>query len=51
MTDLAVVVLAAGMGTRMKSAIPKVLHKVAGRSLLGHVLHAAQYLMDPATMR
>jgi bifunctional UDP-N-acetylglucosamine pyrophosphorylase / glucosamine-1-phosphate N-acetyltransferase len=44
MTDLAVVVLAAGMGTRMKSAIPKVLHKVAGRSLLGHVLHAAQNL-------
>jgi bifunctional UDP-N-acetylglucosamine pyrophosphorylase / glucosamine-1-phosphate N-acetyltransferase len=42
MTDLAVVVLAAGMGTRMKSALPKVLHKVAGRSLLGHVLHAAK---------
>lgn len=32
------VVLAAGEGTRMKSAIPKVLHSVAGRSLLGHVL-------------
>jgi bifunctional UDP-N-acetylglucosamine pyrophosphorylase / glucosamine-1-phosphate N-acetyltransferase len=44
MADLAVVVLAAGMGTRMKSAIPKVLHKVAGRSLLGHVLHATQNL-------
>jgi bifunctional UDP-N-acetylglucosamine pyrophosphorylase / glucosamine-1-phosphate N-acetyltransferase len=44
MTDLAVVVLAAGMGTRMKSAIPKVLHKAAGRSLLGHVLHAAKTL-------
>ncbi|MEP6827515.1 MAG: NTP transferase domain-containing protein, partial [Aestuariivirga sp.] len=40
MTELALVVLAAGMGTRMKSAIPKVLHKIAGRSLLGHVLHA-----------
>ena len=46
MTDLAIVVLAAGMGTRMKSALPKVLHKVAGRSLLGHVLHAAKAL-DP----
>jgi bifunctional UDP-N-acetylglucosamine pyrophosphorylase / glucosamine-1-phosphate N-acetyltransferase len=44
MSDLAVVILAAGMGTRMKSAVPKVLHKVAGRSLLGHVLHAAKAL-------
>lgn len=34
------VVLAAGEGTRMKSALPKVLHKVAGRSMLGHVLSA-----------
>jgi bifunctional UDP-N-acetylglucosamine pyrophosphorylase / glucosamine-1-phosphate N-acetyltransferase len=42
MTELAVIVLAAGMGTRMRSAIPKVLHKAAGRSLLGHVLHAAK---------
>ena len=37
----AVVVLAAGQGTRMKSALPKVLHPVAGRTLLDHVLHAA----------
>jgi bifunctional UDP-N-acetylglucosamine pyrophosphorylase / glucosamine-1-phosphate N-acetyltransferase len=44
MGDLAVVVLAAGMGTRMKSTLPKVLHKAAGRSLLGHVLHAAKAL-------
>jgi bifunctional UDP-N-acetylglucosamine pyrophosphorylase/glucosamine-1-phosphate N-acetyltransferase len=36
----AVVVLAAGEGTRMKSASPKVLHGFAGRSLLGHVLAA-----------
>ena len=42
MTELAVIVLAAGMGTRMKSTLPKVLHKAAGRSLLGHVLHAAK---------
>jgi bifunctional UDP-N-acetylglucosamine pyrophosphorylase / glucosamine-1-phosphate N-acetyltransferase len=42
MSELAVVVLAAGMGTRMKSSIPKVLHKAAGRSLLAHVLHAAK---------
>lgn len=32
------IVLAAGKGTRMKSALPKVLHKIAGRSMLGHVL-------------
>jgi bifunctional UDP-N-acetylglucosamine pyrophosphorylase / glucosamine-1-phosphate N-acetyltransferase len=32
------IVLAAGEGTRMKSALPKVLHRVAGRSMLGHVL-------------
>src|SRR3954466_7759990 len=36
------IVLAAGEGTRMRSARPKVLHPVAGRSLLGHVLHAVR---------
>lgn len=36
-----VVVLAAGAGTRMRSALPKVLHPLAGRTLLGHVLAAA----------
>src|SRR5882724_11102282 len=35
------VVLAAGEGTRMQSAMPKVLHRVAGQSLLAHVLGAA----------
>lgn len=40
-TPLLAIVLAAGKGTRMKSAIPKVLHKVAGRSMLGHVLSLA----------
>ncbi|WP_089774794.1 bifunctional UDP-N-acetylglucosamine diphosphorylase/glucosamine-1-phosphate N-acetyltransferase GlmU [Ruania alba] len=38
----AVIILAAGQGTRMKSATPKVLHRIAGRSLLGHVLHSAR---------
>jgi bifunctional UDP-N-acetylglucosamine pyrophosphorylase/glucosamine-1-phosphate N-acetyltransferase len=37
----AVVVLAAGEGTRMKSATPKVLHDICGRSLVGHVLAAS----------
>jgi bifunctional UDP-N-acetylglucosamine pyrophosphorylase/glucosamine-1-phosphate N-acetyltransferase len=36
-----IVVLAAGKGTRMKSSLPKVLHKIAGRSMLGHVLDLA----------
>ncbi len=36
--SLMCIVLAAGKGTRMKSALPKVLHKIAGRSMLGHVL-------------
>jgi bifunctional UDP-N-acetylglucosamine pyrophosphorylase/glucosamine-1-phosphate N-acetyltransferase len=35
------VVLAAGEGTRMRSALPKVLHRAAGRTLIGHVLAAA----------
>jgi bifunctional UDP-N-acetylglucosamine pyrophosphorylase / glucosamine-1-phosphate N-acetyltransferase len=37
----AVIILAAGEGTRMKSATPKVMHELAGRSLLGHLVAAA----------
>ncbi len=44
MNEIAVVILAAGMGTRMKSRTPKVLHKVAGRTMLGHVLATATEL-------
>jgi bifunctional UDP-N-acetylglucosamine pyrophosphorylase/glucosamine-1-phosphate N-acetyltransferase len=36
------VILAAGEGTRMKSAVPKVLHRIAGRTLLAHVLEAVR---------
>ena len=50
MTVQTVIVLAAGEGTRMKSATPKVLHSVAGRSLLGHVLHAVNHL-NPTELR
>jgi bifunctional UDP-N-acetylglucosamine pyrophosphorylase/glucosamine-1-phosphate N-acetyltransferase len=42
--SLSVIILAAGMGTRMRSAMPKVLHELAGRSLLGHALAAAEAL-------
>ncbi len=44
MRQLAVVVLAAGEGTRMKSATPKVLHEIAGLPLIGHVLSTAHSL-------
>ncbi|WP_199552170.1 bifunctional UDP-N-acetylglucosamine diphosphorylase/glucosamine-1-phosphate N-acetyltransferase GlmU [Streptomyces sp. N35] len=40
----AVVVLAAGEGTRMKSRTPKVLHEICGRTLVGHVVTAAREL-------
>ncbi len=39
--SLNVVIMAAGKGTRMKSALPKILHRLAGTSLLQHVLNAA----------
>jgi bifunctional UDP-N-acetylglucosamine pyrophosphorylase/glucosamine-1-phosphate N-acetyltransferase len=41
---LEIVVLAAGQGTRMRSKLPKVLHRLAGRPLLAHVLAAARAL-------
>ena len=40
-TKCAIVVLAAGAGTRMKSAKQKTLHEIGGRPLIGHALHAA----------
>ena len=43
-TVAAVVVLAAGQGTRMRSSTPKVLHALGGRSMLGHVLAAVEPL-------
>jgi len=41
---LAIVILAAGQGTRMRSRLPKVLHPLAGRPLLGHVIDTARAL-------
>jgi len=41
---LDIVILAAGKGTRMKSALPKVLHKVGGKSLVSHVIDTAKNL-------
>ncbi|RVW10617.1 bifunctional UDP-N-acetylglucosamine diphosphorylase/glucosamine-1-phosphate N-acetyltransferase GlmU [Prescottella agglutinans] len=45
----AVIVLAAGAGTRMRSKTPKVLHTLAGRSMLAHSLHAAA-AVDPTEL-
>ncbi len=45
-----VIVLAAGEGKRMKSALPKVLHTLLGRTLVGHVLAAAQPLGAQRTL-
>ena len=45
----AVVILAAGAGTRMKSQLPKVLHRICGASMLDHVLAAAREL-SPAEL-
>lgn len=46
--SLDIVILAAGQGTRMRSAKPKVLHPVAGKSMLGHVIDAARQLKPRA---
>ncbi|MGJ9403265.1 bifunctional UDP-N-acetylglucosamine diphosphorylase/glucosamine-1-phosphate N-acetyltransferase GlmU [Arthrobacter sp. KK5.5] len=45
----AVIVLAAGAGTRMKSAKPKILHELGGRSMIGHAIAAAKGL-DPVQL-
>lgn len=42
--SLDIVILAAGQGTRMRSALPKVLHPIAGQSMLAHVLQTARAL-------
>ena len=47
MRRLAALVLAAGKGTRMRSRLPKVLHPLAGRSLLDHVLTTLESLTTP----
>lgn len=42
MAPTTILILAAGEGTRMRSALPKVLHRVGGRTLIGHVVEAAK---------
>jgi bifunctional UDP-N-acetylglucosamine pyrophosphorylase / glucosamine-1-phosphate N-acetyltransferase len=50
MSPIHVVVLAAGRGTRMKSALPKVLHQAAGLPLIEHVLRAAEAVLPASTV-
>ncbi|MGN6722597.1 MAG: NTP transferase domain-containing protein, partial [Marmoricola sp.] len=47
--QVTVIVLAAGGGTRMRSKLPKVLHPIAGRSMVGHVMVAVDAL-NPAAV-
>ena len=49
-TPIAVVILAAGKGIRMKSDLPKVLHGLGGRSMIGHVLATAGELAPAHTV-
>ena len=46
---LAVIILAAGLGTRMKSDVPKVLHEVCGRPMLSYVIDAALSVSRPTS--
>jgi bifunctional UDP-N-acetylglucosamine pyrophosphorylase/glucosamine-1-phosphate N-acetyltransferase len=45
---LAIVIMAAGKGTRLKSNLPKVLHEIGGKPLLAHVIAAASQVVAPA---
>lgn len=45
---LAVVIMAAGKGTRLKSQQPKVLHEIGGKPLLAHVISVASRIVAPA---
>lgn len=40
------VIIAAGLGTRMKSALPKAAHQIAGQPMLRHLIHAAEQVFD-----
>ncbi|RXS96649.1 UDP-N-acetylglucosamine diphosphorylase/glucosamine-1-phosphate N-acetyltransferase [Silvibacterium dinghuense] len=45
--QLAIVIMAAGKGTRLKSKRPKVLHEIGGEALLRHVIRAASHIVPP----
>jgi len=45
--QIAIVIMAAGKGTRLKSRRPKVLHQIGGRALVEHVIAAAAHVVEP----
>jgi bifunctional UDP-N-acetylglucosamine pyrophosphorylase/glucosamine-1-phosphate N-acetyltransferase len=49
-SKLAVVIMAAGKGTRLKSRRPKVLHEIGGKPLLSHVIAAASRVVEPSNI-
>jgi len=49
-SNLEVVIMAAGKGTRMKSSLPKVLHPVAGKPMVRHVIDTARQLRARQTV-
>ena len=48
--DLAIVILAAGKGTRLKSSVAKVLHRAGGRTLVEHIVRACEPLRPRETV-
>ena len=46
--QLAIAIMAAGKGTRLKSKRPKVLHEIGGKPLLAHVIAAAAQIVPPS---
>jgi bifunctional UDP-N-acetylglucosamine pyrophosphorylase/glucosamine-1-phosphate N-acetyltransferase len=50
LADVSIAILAAGQGTRLKSRHPKVLHRIAGKSLLEHVVAAATKVVPAANI-
>jgi bifunctional UDP-N-acetylglucosamine pyrophosphorylase / glucosamine-1-phosphate N-acetyltransferase len=48
--EFAIAILAAGKGTRLRSRHPKVLHRIAGKTLLGHVVDAASKVVPPGNI-
>jgi bifunctional UDP-N-acetylglucosamine pyrophosphorylase/glucosamine-1-phosphate N-acetyltransferase len=48
--DKAAIILAAGLGTRMKSRLPKAAHKIAGTAMLTHLIKSAEQVFDAITV-
>ena len=49
-SNLSIIIMAAGKGTRMKSSLAKVLHPISGRPMLYHIVKASQVLSDDITV-